>query len=324
MHYKHRRLRQICLYPTTKYDAPPVWWVYPSLQANHGKLTTTPQTNKNSLSLLRHTETYQNHQDWRCGSCPEVCRASRHRSSFPNASDVEAEDEESKLQEHSSPAQNLNAAQSTLPPDTQETEDTVGVPIEGIETNHEPNPEPDDSKAVVYSNGDWEAVFDPQTNAYYFANLKTGETTWTNPLVSTEPAPIVAPQRSPPDLGGIDPELAHLDPQMARIMNAHSSNTEPTFAARFNAKTGRFEGDPTRDPSRVSEFARARTQTEAFFDVAGWEKTLEKHNGRIPGTSKETRATAIDQGKKLSKTQLNLFKQQKMEKKARNQRAWLS
>ncbi|KAH9461043.1 hypothetical protein Pst134EA_017352 [Puccinia striiformis f. sp. tritici] len=245
-------------------------------------------------------------------------------SELSDASDVEAEGEESRSPEHSLPAENLNAAQSTLPPDTSATGEIVNAPTDAIETNHEPNPNPDDSKAVVYSNGDWEAVFDPQTNAYYFVNSKTGETTWTNPLVPTDPAPIVAPQRSPPDLGGIDPELAHLDPQMARIMNAHSSNTEPTFAARFNAKTGRFEGDPTRDPSRVSEFARARTQTEAFFDVAGWEKTLEKHNGRIPGTSKETRATAIDQGKKLSKTQLNLFKQQKMEKKARNQRAWLS
>jgi len=110
---------------------------------------------------------------------------------------------------------------------------------------------------------------------------------------------------------------------MAKVIHAHSSQTEPRFTARFNAKTGRFEADPTRDPSRVSEYARARSQAEAFFDVAGWEKTLEKHNGRIPGTSKETRAAALEQGKKLSKAQLNQFKLQKMEKKARNQRAWL-
>ncbi|PLW49602.1 hypothetical protein PCASD_02191 [Puccinia coronata f. sp. avenae] len=179
-----------------------------------------------------------------------------------------------------------------------------------------------EAKPVVYSNGDWEAVYDPQTNAYFFANSKTGETTWTNPLAPPEPSSSRAPQPLP-DLGGIDPELAHLDPQMARIMHAHSSQTEPRFAARFNAKTGRFEADPTRDPSRVSEYAKARSQAEAFFDVDSWEKTLEKHNGRVPGTSKETRAAALEQGKKLSKAELNQFKQQKQEKKARNQRAWL-
>lgn len=176
---------------------------------------------------------------------------------------------------------------------------------------------------VVYSNGDWEAVYDPQTNAYYFANSKTGETTWENPLIPSQPSTSRTAPKPLPDLGGIDPELAYLDPQMAKVIHAHSSQTEPRFTARFNAKTGRFEADPTRDPSRVSEYARARSQAEAFFDVAGWEKTLEKHNGRIPGTSKETRAAALEQGKKLSKAQLNQFKLQKMEKKARNQRAWL-
>jgi hypothetical protein len=108
---------------------------------------------------------------------------------------------------------------------------------------------------------------DPRTNAYYFVNSRTGERTWRNPLVATEP------HQPSPDLGGIDPELAHLDPQIARLVHGHSSHTEPRFAARFNAKTGRFEGDPGRDPGRVSEFARARTQAEAFFDVTGWEKT---------------------------------------------------
>ncbi|WAR59858.1 hypothetical protein PtB15_11B499 [Puccinia triticina] len=215
----------------------------------------------------------------------------------------------------------------------------------------EPQPKPDGSNAVVYSNGDWEAVYHPEyvkfahyghddgwiwlsvpsgvnrlarrTNAYYFVNAKTGETTWTNPLVG--PEPLAGTSKPTADLlGGIDPELAYLDPQMARLVSGHGAQTEPRIAARFNARTGRFEGDPTRDPSRVSEFARARTQAEAFFDVSGWEKTLEKHNGRVPGTAKESRAAALEQGKKLSKAQLNQFKQQKMEKKARNQRAWLT
>ncbi|KAI9607450.1 hypothetical protein H4Q26_005972 [Puccinia striiformis f. sp. tritici PST-130] len=42
------------------------------------------------------------------------------------------------------------------------TGDTVNVPIDAIETNHEPNPEPRRFQSCCYSNGDWEAVFDPQ------------------------------------------------------------------------------------------------------------------------------------------------------------------
>ncbi|KAI9607449.1 hypothetical protein H4Q26_005971 [Puccinia striiformis f. sp. tritici PST-130] len=101
---------------------------------------------------------------------------------------------------------------------------------------------------------------------------------------------------------------------MARIMNAHSSNTD--LHSLLDSMQKLVGSKATRLVIlQESRNSLGRTQTEAFFDVAGWEKTLEKHNGRIPGTSKETRATAIDQGKKLSKTQLNLFKQQKMERK---------
>ncbi|PLW08250.1 hypothetical protein PCASD_22125 [Puccinia coronata f. sp. avenae] len=174
-----------------------------------------------------------------------------------------------------------------------------------------------EAKPVVYSNGDWEA--DERVLLCQFQDGRD----YMDESVSPTRTQLFSGSSAAARPWGIDPELAHLDPQMARIMHAHSSQTEPRFAARFNAKTGRFEADPTRDPSRVSEYAKARSQAEAFFDVDSWEKTLEKHNGRVPGTSKETRAAALEQGKKLSKAELNQFKQQKQEKKARNQRAWL-
>ncbi|KAA1068376.1 hypothetical protein PGT21_026867 [Puccinia graminis f. sp. tritici] len=245
-----------------------------------------------------------------------------HSQSQPEPSTGKSEKIQSKDSRDTSEA-GLKAPPQEDPHPTASTSRESNAPA--TETGSQSELQTDDPKPVVYSNGDWEAVYDTQTNAYYFVNSKTGETTWRNPLVpATEPAAVGVAAQPAPDLGGIDPELAHLDPHFARLIHGHASQTEPRFAARFNAKTGRFEGDPTRDPSRVSEFARARTQAEAFFDVTGWEKTLEKHNGRVPGTSKETRAAALEQGKKLSKAQLNQFKQQKMEKKARNQRAWLT
>lgn len=209
--------------------------------------------------------------------------------------------------------------------DDDPSQESVNLGSSPVESNHPSRSEASGTKPMVYSNGDWKAVYDPHSNAYYFANSRTGETTWTNPMIPSQSSSEPVPRRSEPltDLGGIDPELAHLDPHMARRIHGHTSLNEPRFTARFNARTGRFEGDPQHDPSRVSEFARARTQAEAYFDVTGWEKSLERHNGRIPGTSKETRAVALSQGKKLSKAELNHFKQLKMEKKARNQRAWL-
>lgn len=115
--------------------------------------------------------------------------------------------------------------------------------------------------------------------AYYFANSRTGETTWTNPLTSTSSSSVEDANKasiSQVDLGGIDPELAYLDPQCARAMSSRGGQDPPTFAARFNAKTGRFESDPSHDPSRVSQYARARTQAGAYFDVDGWEKRSDR------------------------------------------------
>lgn len=92
----------------------------------------------------------------------------------------------------------------------------------------------------------------------------TNETTWQNPFEA--PAADPAPEAS--SSNGIDPELAYLDP----ATKTGSSSANPSYTARFNARTGRFEGDPTFDPSRVSEYSRGRKQASAYFDVDGWEK----------------------------------------------------
>ena len=83
--------------------------------------------------------------------------------------------------------------------------------------------------------------------AYYFFNTLTNEVTWQNPLegdassgnaeASTSAAPA---EDQGPDLGGIDPELAFLDPTLKRQLQGGSGAT-PAFQARFNSRTGRFQ-----------------------------------------------------------------------------------
>lgn len=63
--------------------------------------------------------------------------------------------------------------------------------------------------------------------------------------------------------GGIDPDLAYLDPSLRQ----QATSATPAFQARFNSRTGRFQGDPSMNPDRVSEFKRGERQQEAFYDT---------------------------------------------------------
>lgn len=124
---------------------------------------------------------------------------------------------------------------------------------------------------------------DLRSNAYYFWNAKTNTTTWDNPLetpvASTSAAPLPDEEAPPPlppsgpDYGGIDPDLAYLDPSLSRSTAASSAT--PYFQARFNSRTGRFQGDPTMNPDRISEFKRGERQQEAYYDVSSWQSSLD-------------------------------------------------
>ena len=105
--------------------------------------------------------------------------------------------------------------------------------------------------------------------------------------------PAAAPSRDKGEEGGlppIDPDLAWLDPSAARA----GAERPVTQTARFNARTGRFQADPSLNPDRISEFQRGQRQQEAYYDgaqslqtrccpcldsnplssVRGWESTL--------------------------------------------------
>lgn len=145
---------------------------------------------------------------------------------------------------------------------------------------------------ATHSSGDWQAIWSPSHNTYYFYNSVTQETTWTNPLqppVSTS-ANAVAGSSTSPEAStsgssssvyelqaaaaaqGIDPSLAHLDPSLAA---GPSSNPAFSYTAKFNARTGAFTKADGRDPTHLSEYERAKRMSEFYFDVNAWEKEVE-------------------------------------------------
>lgn len=143
---------------------------------------------------------------------------------------------------------------------------------------------------------EWQAVWSPAHNAYYFFNTRTQETTWVNPLqppestaptstalvraaelpvastsTSTRPAETHDPYAAAL-AAGIDPELAHLDPTLA--LPSLTPSGPMAFAAKFNARTGAFAKTDARTPEHLGEWERARRMSEMYFDVNKWEQEV--------------------------------------------------
>ncbi|KAK4050175.1 hypothetical protein OIO90_005157 [Microbotryomycetes sp. JL221] len=108
----------------------------------------------------------------------------------------------------------------------------------------------DGQQPFVHKKGAWTAVWDSTHNAYYFFNSVTNVTTWRNPLqdgqldTSDDRADASDTQGAQPHgqkdaLGGIDPDLAFLDPNLSRTASGGGPNFN--FHARFDAKSGRFQ-----------------------------------------------------------------------------------
>lgn len=158
---------------------------------------------------------------------------------------------------------------------------TIGVEDEENEEKNEDKQDTADG-AQPETQHDWQAIYSPQYNAYYFYNSKTQETTWTNPLVpeasvsTATVAPVNESQAmttsaANPMLDGIDPDLAYLDPTLAA---GGPSSTAGAYAARFNARTGRFTAMDGRDPSHLSEYERMKRMSDVFFDMTSWEQDV--------------------------------------------------
>ncbi|KAL5639864.1 hypothetical protein ACGC1H_006439 [Rhizoctonia solani] len=181
---------------------------------------------------------------------------------------------------------------------------------------------------------EWQAVWSPAHNAYYFFNSRTSETTWINPLdpsASTpaaqptptpEPAPTEPTGEAPPPdfshLGGIDPELAYLDPTLA-VPSAGAKGPVPTFSARFGARDGKFTAMDGRRPEHLSEAARAQRMSAVYYDTEAWEREIAERDAKAKA---EEEAGAGDKRKRVTKADIERFKAQKKAKQAMRN-AWL-
>ncbi|KAF8346473.1 hypothetical protein F5887DRAFT_883457 [Amanita rubescens] len=174
----------------------------------------------------------------------------------------------------------------------------------------------------------WQAIYSPEYNAYYFYNTETQETTWSNPLASSEPAASTSAALLSTDprhdamqqaaiSRGIDPALAHLDPSLGSAIPSASVGPDGmSFSAKFNARTGQFTRPDGRDPTHLSEYERMKRMSQFYFDVGAWEDQLSAQGGSIKG--EET----MKKRKRPSKKDLERFKEQKKLKKIAKT-AWL-
>ncbi|KAK0225201.1 hypothetical protein EDD85DRAFT_856895 [Armillaria nabsnona] len=213
---------------------------------------------------------------------------------------------------------------SPTPPPPEQLETSTSTPEKSSEPPTSTSEEPSSSSssveptvaAVAPTNGDWQAIFSPQHNTYYFYNTVTAQTTWENPLVpQPQSQPEAAASSSSYDAAlaaGIDPSLAYLDPALSAP--AGTSSAAYTATAKFNARTGRFTANDARDPTHMSEYERAKRMSEFYFDVGAWESQRDQQQQEEEAEGKKR--------KRPSKKDLDRFKEQKRLKKIAKT-AWL-
>ncbi|KDE05296.1 hypothetical protein MVLG_04328 [Microbotryum lychnidis-dioicae p1A1 Lamole] len=206
--------------------------------------------------------------------------------------------------------------ETTMPSTQPPLPDEPAPPPTGVHTGRDPN---------------WTAVWDSTARAYYFHHTLTGVTQWTNPFeASVDSTPTTQPTAGPSTTTatttadaqdedpnshinhrGIDPDLAFLDPNLARQQTR--GGAVPVFQARFNSKTGRFQGDPSMVPDRISDYSRSSRQQQAFYDTNAWTESLQGR-GIYQGQQDEVE----EQGgkkRKLSSKEVQAFKDKKEQKK---------
>ncbi|KAH8101697.1 hypothetical protein BXZ70DRAFT_1006954 [Cristinia sonorae] len=184
------------------------------------------------------------------------------------------------------------------------------------------------------SQGAWQAIWSPSHNAYYFYNSETQETTWTNPLQAASSMPEASTSAASAETEtpgasssaaaeklslsqqlqaaaiaqGIDPSLAHLDPSLVQTPVVEG------YTAKFNARTGTFARPDGRDPTHLSEYERAKRMSEFYFDVNQWQEEVAERKRQEEAEGKKR--------KRPTKQDLERFKEQKKAKKVAKT-AWL-
>ncbi|KAF7729415.1 hypothetical protein EC973_004394 [Apophysomyces ossiformis] len=234
---------------------------------------------------------------------------------------------------------------------TEETEEPTPVDNDkATKTDNEQNVEGAGKDSTQADQADvanaWVAEWDANSQAYYWWNTITYETTWDNPTKDGN-APTQTYDyssyyygyRQPEQAAGstpsnqIDSLLDKIDTQVRPTLDgatsggheqvpyeayfAQQSQADPyKFQAYFNTKTGKFQTSSEVDrlnPERMSIENRAKRQMQYYFDVDGY---MEQRN----------REKALGIGQKrpqLTKKDIERFKKQKHEKKMRRAREWL-
>ncbi len=157
----------------------------------------------------------------------------------------------------------------------------------------------------------WTAIFEPNYNAYYFYNSKTGETTWDNPRANDRHATAPAETRAGERLETTEEDKER--EEYAQSFPQQQDETDYAFAARFNRRTGRFVGDPNRTVDNNTVDARTERKMRRIIDPDAAEN---QHDGR---SLRAERAKL-----KYTKKEMAEFKLKYKEKKNQARRGWLT
>ena len=247
--------------------------------------------------------------------------AVEHKSPVSQHSNESGDDE----QEHSQPsAEEAESNEPAVEEPKRKEDDGDEDEDEEKDTGDDGNEESYDAKSPAkpespkqVAPGEWQTAYSAPHNAWYFFNISTGETTWTNPLqnpnaVASSSQPPLDPSSTTTQVSsssttttdmipmgqaaleqGIDPELAYLDPSLAY---GPLSSGPGAYSARFNAHTGKFTAQDGRDPNHVSEYARAQRMSAVFFDVQEWEAEIAKRKAEedLEGPRRKKKPTKAD------------------------------
>ena len=178
----------------------------------------------------------------------------------------------------------------------------------------------------------WDALWDENSQAYYFYNRFTGISQWENPRVpdpqalpmKTEDANNGSAQKPRSQVaGGYDPAIhGDYDPtawyaqqhqQEDDIAQVPSGDPNMIYTATgtFNRFTGKWQPSGM-VPEQFNEENRSRRQMNAYFDV---DAAANDHDGKS--------LKAERSGKKLTKKELKAFREKRRERKEEKRKAWL-
>ncbi|RSH88371.1 uncharacterized protein EHS24_000911 [Apiotrichum porosum] len=183
--------------------------------------------------------------------------------------------------------------------------------------------------------GTWQAVWAPESNAYYFWNTESGEVTWTNPLapdaenasaaatappLPAEPAPPLpsasaSTSARPPSAAANG--LPEIDPGLAFLMAPEQRGSDPAAVA-MAARRGQYAADTGYSFHHLEEYNRAKRFGEHYFDVEGYEKQRAAEALK----RKADEEAGVGTSRKVTKKDMERFRAKKAEYKHRRN-AWL-